>query len=129
MSRRAFLCVYGKINAKQPNAPVVPQHRSFRRFVKKRFASFIKRQAGSDDDGFEKEIKQRLKDLEEKFEFVARIAGVSGDKRQRLMFHCLWAFRVSGHRKGRSPNRRLNATGRPKPEQSGHIPTDLRFVR
>lgn len=45
--------------------PVVPQHRSFRRFVKKVFASFLKRQTGGSENGFQKEVIQRLKGIED----------------------------------------------------------------
>jgi hypothetical protein len=61
-----------KIYATKSNTPVVPQHRPFRRFVKKLFASFIKRQPDSGQNGFQGEVIQRLKNLEEKIECVAR---------------------------------------------------------
>jgi hypothetical protein len=61
-----------KIHATKLNTPVVPQHRSFRRFVKKVFASFINRQTETNQEVFQIEVIQRLKDLEELIESVNR---------------------------------------------------------
>ena len=44
---------------------MVPQYRSLRRFVRKVFSSFLKRQAGSYEDGFQKEFMQKLQDIED----------------------------------------------------------------
>jgi hypothetical protein len=64
-----------KIYATKLNTPVVPQHRLFRRFVKKMFASFLKRQPDASQNDFQSEVIQRLKGLEEMIESVARKPG------------------------------------------------------
>ncbi len=45
--------------------PVVPQYRSLRRFVKKVFTSFLKHQADNFDGRFQKEVMQKLQDIED----------------------------------------------------------------
>ncbi len=52
--------------------PVIPQYRQLRRFVKKVFASFIKRQSGDYQGGFQKEVVQKLQGLEAKIEIISR---------------------------------------------------------
>jgi hypothetical protein len=52
------------IHATKPNTPVIP-HRSFRRFVRKMFASFIKRQTNGNENGFQKEVMQKLRRIED----------------------------------------------------------------
>jgi hypothetical protein len=54
-----------KIYAPKQNTPAVPQHRSFRRFVRKMFASFLKRQTDGNEAGFQKEVMQKLRHIEE----------------------------------------------------------------
>jgi len=60
-----ILRVYEKIYPTKPITPVVPQHRSFRRFVRKMFASFHKRQTDGNEAGFQKDVIQRLKGIED----------------------------------------------------------------
>ena len=69
---RIFCVCMKKLHTTKSNTPIVPKHRSFRRFVRKLIASFIKRQTDTGQDGFKSEVIQRLKDLEEKIESVAR---------------------------------------------------------
>jgi hypothetical protein len=54
-----------KTYAKNPNTLAVPSHRSFRRFVKKVFASFLKRQTDVYENGFQKEVMQKLRRIED----------------------------------------------------------------
>jgi hypothetical protein len=53
-----------KIYAPKPNTPAVPQHRSFRRFVRKIFASFLMHQGSDFQDGFCDEVMRKLRDIE-----------------------------------------------------------------
>jgi len=53
------------IHATKPNTPVVPSQRSFRRFVRKMFASFLKRQPDDNENGFQKEVMQKLRHIED----------------------------------------------------------------
>jgi hypothetical protein len=50
----------------KPNTSLVPQPRSFRRFVRNMFASFLKRQGGGYGGGFQKEVLRRLKGIEDR---------------------------------------------------------------
>jgi len=54
-----------KIYATKPNTPLVSQPRSFRRLVKQMFAVILKRQSAGYQDGFQKEVMQKLQDIEE----------------------------------------------------------------
>jgi hypothetical protein len=54
-----------KIYATKPNTSIAPQPRSFRRFVKRVFGSFLKRQTDGNENGFQKEVLKRLKDIED----------------------------------------------------------------
>ena len=66
LGNHGYCCVYmKKIFATKPNTPVVPQHRSLRRFVRKLFASFLKHQASDFQDGLRKEVMQKLRDIED----------------------------------------------------------------
>jgi hypothetical protein len=53
------------INATNPNTPVVLPHRSFRRFVRKIFASILKRQTDGTENGFQKEVMRKLRHIED----------------------------------------------------------------
>jgi hypothetical protein len=57
-----------KIYTTKPNKSVVPGHRSFRRFVSQMLAGILKRQVPNHQD----EVIQRLKNLENKIETMAR---------------------------------------------------------
>ena len=60
-----------KTNVAKSNTPVVPQHRSFRRFVRKVFSSFIKHQGF----GYQKEfqsVMEKLQDIDDSIEIIAR---------------------------------------------------------
>jgi len=52
--------------------PVVPQHRSFRRFVKQMFASFLKGQRGDGRDEFQATVLEKLQDIGDSIEIMAR---------------------------------------------------------
>lgn len=54
-----------RIYTTKPNTVIVPQPRSFRRFVKQLFDSILKRQRDGNENGFQKEVLQRLKDIED----------------------------------------------------------------
>jgi hypothetical protein len=54
-----------KIHATKLNTPVVESHRSLRRFIRKVFTSFLKHQASDFQDGFQKEVMQKLQDIED----------------------------------------------------------------
>jgi hypothetical protein len=71
-----------KINPTKSQMPVIPQYRSLRRFVKKVFASFIKRQTGDAQEGFQKEVVQKLQGLEAKIEIISRRMA-QGSKQRR----------------------------------------------
>jgi hypothetical protein len=58
-----------KIYAPKPNTPVVPQHRSFRRFVNKLFAHFINQQCSAE---FQTSVLQKLQEIEDMIEIMAR---------------------------------------------------------
>jgi len=60
-----------KIRATKLNTPAVSEHRSFRRFVKRVFASFIKHQSGT-QNGFRKIVLEKLQGLEDSIEIIAR---------------------------------------------------------
>jgi hypothetical protein len=55
----------------KPNTPVVPQHRSFRRFIRKMFASFLKRQSCNHQAEIQKVIAM-LEDIGDSIEIIAR---------------------------------------------------------
>ena len=60
-----LFCAYmKKIYAPKPNTPVVPQHRSFRRFVRKLFANFLLHQGSDFQDGLREEVMRKLRDIE-----------------------------------------------------------------
>jgi hypothetical protein len=50
---------------------VVPQHRSFRRFIRKMVASFLKRQYYECKNGFQM-VMEKLQDIEDSIEIIAR---------------------------------------------------------
>lgn len=54
-----LLCTHMKKTNKRAK-----QHRSFRRFVRKMFASILKLQTDSNDGGFEREVMRRLRHIE-----------------------------------------------------------------
>jgi hypothetical protein len=60
-----------KIYAPKPNTPAVSSHRSFRRFVRKMFASFLKRQSCSHHVEIHK-ITTMLQDIGDSIEIIAR---------------------------------------------------------
>ena len=60
-----------KIYTTKPNTPVVLPHRSFRRFVRKIFASFLKRQSCNHQAEIQK-IFTTLQDIEDSIEIIAR---------------------------------------------------------
>ena len=58
-------CAYmKKIYAQTPYTPVVPQHRSFRRFVRRLFASFLRHQGSDFQDGLREEVMRKLRHIE-----------------------------------------------------------------
>lgn len=62
-----------KINKpKKSNTPVSPQHRSFRRFVKKMFASFIKHPGKIPKVKFQETVLEKLQDIQDSIEIMAR---------------------------------------------------------
>ena len=63
--QRLFWAYMKKIYATKSNTLAVPPHRSFRRFVKRVFASFLKRQPDGNESGFQKEVMQKLRHIEE----------------------------------------------------------------
>jgi len=60
-----------KITAPKPNTPAVPSHRSFRRFVRKMFASFLKHQSCNHQVEIQKVITM-LQDIGDSIEIIAR---------------------------------------------------------
>jgi hypothetical protein len=64
------------ISAPQRNTSVVPQHRSFRRLIKKMFAGLLKRQ----NSDYQDEVIQRLQNLENKIERMARAMSQQGKR-------------------------------------------------
>jgi hypothetical protein len=58
------------IHAPKPNMRVVPSHRSFRRFVRKIFASFLKRQSCNHQAEIQKIITM-LQDIGDSVEIIA----------------------------------------------------------
>src|ERR1035438_1668547 len=68
-----LFCVYMKkiIDATKPNTRVVPSHRSFRRFFRKMFASFLKRQSCNHQAEIQKVITM-LQDIGDSIEIIAR---------------------------------------------------------
>ena len=55
------------INASKSNTPVIPQHRLFRRLVRKIFAGLLKRQ-----DEFQAMVLEKLQDIGDSIEIIAR---------------------------------------------------------
>jgi len=55
----------------KPNTPVVPSHRSFRRFVSQLFSSLIKRQSCNHQAEIQKVIAM-LEDIGDSIEIIAR---------------------------------------------------------
>jgi hypothetical protein len=51
---------------------LIPQQRSFRRFIKQMFAGILKLQSDAHQDGFQTEVIQKLKSLENKIEAATR---------------------------------------------------------
>jgi hypothetical protein len=51
-------------HAPRSGLSVVPQHRSFRRFVRKLFASFLRHQGADFQDGLREEVMRKLRDIE-----------------------------------------------------------------
>ena len=51
---------------------MVPSNRSFRRFVRKMFASFLKRQSSGGQDGFQTTVLEKLQDIGDSIEIIAR---------------------------------------------------------
>jgi histone H3/H4 len=60
-----------KIHTTKSNTPAVSQHRSFRRFVKKMFANFLKRQRGDGQDEFQLMVLEKLQDIGDSIEIMA----------------------------------------------------------
>jgi len=52
-------------NKAKPGMLLIPRYRSLRRLVRRVFASFIKRQVSALDGGFQKEIRQKLQNIED----------------------------------------------------------------
>jgi hypothetical protein len=68
-----------KIYASKPNTPVVPPHRSFRRFINRVFNSLLKHQVLHEQDAFQKELMQRLQKIED---LIAREMRPAGKRRK-----------------------------------------------
>jgi hypothetical protein len=60
------------IHALKLNTPVFSQHRSFRRFVRKMFACFLKHQGCDCQDEFQVMVVGRLQSIEDSIEIMAR---------------------------------------------------------
>jgi hypothetical protein len=54
-----------KIYAAKANTSPSPQHRPFRRFIRKMFTSLLKRQADDFEGRFQKEVMQKLQGIED----------------------------------------------------------------
>jgi hypothetical protein len=69
-----YACAYMKkiIQTTKSNTPVVPEHRSFRRFVNKMFASFIKRQSSDVQKEFQATVLETLHDIGDSIEIITR---------------------------------------------------------
>lgn len=61
-----------KIHATKSNTSVATSHHSFRRFFRKLFASFLKHQGCVDQDQFQIAVLEKLQDIGDSIEIVAR---------------------------------------------------------
>jgi hypothetical protein len=61
-----------KIYAEKLNTPTVQSHRSFRRFIRKMFASLLKRQNCESQNNFQATVLEKLQDIGDSIEIMAR---------------------------------------------------------
>jgi len=61
-----------KSYASNPHTSVAPQHRSVRRFIRKLFACFLKRQACDCQTEFQMTVLEKLQDIGDTIEIIAR---------------------------------------------------------
>jgi hypothetical protein len=60
------------IQATKPKVPVDPLRRSFRRFIRKMFVSFLNRQRCEYPGKFQATVLEKLQDIEDLLEIMAR---------------------------------------------------------
>jgi hypothetical protein len=61
-----------KVIATKRRVPAVPQNRSFRRLIRKMFTSVLKRQRGECHAMYQKAVLDKLRDIEDSIEIIAR---------------------------------------------------------